>query len=217
MRQYYDQRADEYERIYARDDPVRQSELARVAKTLRDAVVGRRVLEIACGTGYWTAVIAEAAEHVLAIDTSTRMLAAARRKRLRADRVEFRVADAYALDGVPGTFDAAVAIFWLSHVSKARLKRFLAQFHARLAPGATVFLADNMLLPDIGGELISPAGSADTYKLRTLDDGSKHEILKNYYTRKELRELLRPWAIGLRIHIGTCFWWLTYTTVSHLS
>jgi SAM-dependent methyltransferase len=214
VREYYDRRAGEYEEIYRRDDPVRQGELGAIGDALREAVAGRRVLEVACGTGYWTPGIAEVAQRVLGIDTSADVLAIARRKPLPADKVEFRLAEAYALRELPGRFDAAVAIFWLSHVPKARVGEFLEGFHTRLETGAVVFMADNVYIPGVGGELVTRADTDDTYKLRTLGDGSRHQILKNYYDERQLRALLRPWATDLRVQVNQCFWWLSYTTLS---
>ncbi|MHC4696354.1 MAG: class I SAM-dependent methyltransferase [Planctomycetota bacterium] len=213
MREYYDRRAREYEQIYRRDDPVRQAEQARIAEALRGALAGRRVLEIACGTGYWTSAIAETAEHVVATDASAEMLAIARAKAMPAGKVEFLRADAYALDAVAGTFGAAVAMCWLSHVPKDHMQAFLAQLHARLTPDAVVFLADNVFVPGMGGEFVSRPGCADTFKRRTLNDGSQHEILKNYYGEDELRALLRPWADNLQVRMGKCFWWVIYRVV----
>ena len=53
---YYAARAAEYENVYAK--PERQSDLARLRETVPAYFVGRRVLEVACGTGYWTRLIA---------------------------------------------------------------------------------------------------------------------------------------------------------------
>jgi SAM-dependent methyltransferase len=212
LREYYDRRASEYERVYARDDPVRQSELDAMGTTLRLVLERRRVLEIACGTGYWTAIAGRVADHVVAVDISPRMLAVARDKRLDPAKVELRIADVYALHEVPGHFDAALAMFWLSHVPKARRDEFLTQFHARLERAAVVFMADNVYMPGVGGELVERPGCADTFKRRQLVNGSSHEIVKNYFDREQLCDLLRPCARRLRIHVGRCFWWLSYET-----
>ncbi len=48
---YYSRRVGEYEQIYQRDDPVRQSEQAAISEALTRVLSGRRVLEVACGTG----------------------------------------------------------------------------------------------------------------------------------------------------------------------
>jgi len=210
LREYYEQRAPEYEAIYQRDDPVRRAEQRAIASAMRASLAGRTVLEIACGTGYWTAVIADVAARVVAIDISPSMLAVARRRGLDSTRVEFRQADVYELDALPGTYEAACANFWLSHLPRQRLGPFLRQLHARLAPHAHVFMADNVFVAGLGGALVTRPGCDDTYKRRTLNDGTTHEIVKNYFTEGELRELLTAHARELNLHFGQCFWWLSY-------
>ena len=115
---YYDHRAREYEEIYHREDPVRRGELADIASAMRMLLSGCRVLEVACGTGYWTEVAAEVAQHVVAVDISADMLAVARSKGLSAEKVEFCQADSYMLGRVPGGFDAGLANFWFSMFRK---------------------------------------------------------------------------------------------------
>jgi SAM-dependent methyltransferase len=210
LRAYYDRRATEYEKVYRRDDPVRQAELGQLAAALRRTTAGRRVLEVPCGTGYWTSIIADEAAHVTAVDASAAMLALAQEKSLPRDKVEFRLGDAYRLEGTPGRFDAGVLNFWLSHVPQAFLQEFLRRFHERLCTGAMVLVADNVYLPDVGGELLSEPGSDDTFKERLLADGSTHRVLKNYYDAAQLRQLLQPHAKQLAIHSGSCYWWSTY-------
>jgi len=208
---YYDRIAPEYERLFYQDDPKRREEKCAIAETICDAFRDRTVLEVACGTGYWTRFAAAGARRVVAIDRSPGMLEIARRKGLPADKVEFRLGDAYDLGTVPGHFDAALANFWLSHVPRARIGAFLEQFHARLAPKSVVVMADNMYVEGVGGELVSRPGDGDTYKLRTLADGSGYEVLKNYYEREDLSLLLAPFASELLISVARFYWWLRYT------
>jgi len=170
----------------------------------------RRVLEIACGTGYWTAIAADVAQHIVAIDDSDDTLAIAREKDLAPDKVEFCRGNAYALDTIVGTFDAGLANFWFSHIPRDRIGEFLSGFHRRLAPDGSVFMADNVYVPGIGGELVRRTGEVDTYKLRKLADGSTFEILKNYYTFGELRDIFEPQTNNLRVHVGECYWWIGY-------
>ena len=49
---YYSRRAPEYEAMWHRDEPVRQAEQAVIASEMGRLLRGRRVLEVACGTGY---------------------------------------------------------------------------------------------------------------------------------------------------------------------
>lgn len=212
MDQYYDQRAKEYEAVYRRDDPIRQKELIEMELAVGEAMRGRRVLEIACGTGYWTERAVKTATHITAVEAAPKTLEIARAKMLPQDKVNFQLGDAYKLDAIGSGFDAGLEMFWFSHVPKARIEEFLWGFHAALEKGSTVFMAENMLQEGIGGELIRKPGIEDTFKRRTLADGSVHEVLKNYYDRSELEALFSPFATDLRIDIGTCFYRVRYTT-----
>jgi SAM-dependent methyltransferase len=208
--EYYSKRASEYEAIYGRQDPIRLSELRAISHAIMENFRGRCVLEVACGTGYWTQLAAKVAERIEAIDESFEMLEIARAKNIPADKVGFAQADAYNLDTVAGTFDAGLSNFWFSHIPKAQVNEFLHGFHKKLLTRATVFMADNVYVPDIGGELIRRTEIEDTFKIRELSTGSKHVVLKNYYDEEELQGIFAPLVIDLEIHVGQCFWWLSY-------
>ena len=141
LERYYAKRAREYEAIYAKAE--RQDELAWLRARLPRLYHGRRVLEVACGTGYWTQFIAMEAQHVVASDINESVLEIARGKPIPQGKVTFLKADAFALDGVPGSCDAAFAGFWWSHVPKAELARFIEGLARKLAPGALVGVLDN--------------------------------------------------------------------------
>lgn len=207
---YYNHRASQYEEIYYRKEPVRQKELKELATAMRNVLAGHYVLEIACGTGFWTKVAAEVAESILAIDISDQMLTIAKAKKMPSKKVKFCSGDAYALDFIKETFDAGLANFWLSHVPKSRVSCFLHGFHKKLKSGAIVFIADNVYIPGVGGELITRPGCGDTFKKRELSDGSQYEVLKNYYDADQLREIFEPLSSELKIRIGNCFWWVSY-------
>ncbi|MGA7732342.1 MAG: class I SAM-dependent methyltransferase [Chloroflexia bacterium] len=212
MQNYYNRRAHEYEAIYATPDPTRRAELAEIEVEIETLVEGKRVLEIACGTGYWTAIAARTALHVTAIDASDEMLDIARAKEYPPGCVTFLHGDAYDLAPVPGVFNAAVANFWFSHIHHARIDDFLVGLQERLQPGSLVFMADNVYIPGVGGELVQPTGSDDTYKLRTLSDGSQHMVLKNYYNEEQLKAIVAPTGTSVQLHMGAAYWWCAYTT-----
>ena len=68
MQAYYAARAREYERIYAK--PERQADLRILEADIPAALAGSNVIEVACGTGYWTQHIARTAGRVLATDVT---------------------------------------------------------------------------------------------------------------------------------------------------
>ena len=109
IKTYYSRRAAEYDQIYQR--PERQPALRALERRVTGALNGRRVLEVACGTGYWTRLLAPAARAVLATDINQEMLRLARDKCHPYSNVEFQLMDGYALQAAPGTFDGALLSF----------------------------------------------------------------------------------------------------------
>ena len=61
--------------------------------------------------------------------------------------VAFQTADAYALDQVPGHFDAAFIGFFWSHILRTDVRRFLDGLRSRLGTGASVIMLDNRYVP----------------------------------------------------------------------
>jgi len=210
VQSYYARRAAEYEKIY--DKPERQADLARLRDELPRLFEGLRVLEVACGTGYWTPLIAARAESVLALDAVEDVLAVARGKSYPRANVRFEQADAYALPAWPEKFSACLAAFWWSHVPLEKLDAFLAGLHARLAPGARVAFLDNRYVEGSSAPLSRRDAAGNTYQSRRLTDGSRHEVLKNHPDARELEAGLRRWATGLQFSDYDYYWVATYCT-----
>jgi demethylmenaquinone methyltransferase/2-methoxy-6-polyprenyl-1,4-benzoquinol methylase len=209
MRGYYAQRAAYYERVYAQ--PERQDELRAIEAALPAVFAGRRVLEIACGTGWWTPHGARDAAFWLATDAQPETLAVARAKPM-PPAVRFATADAYSLAelGVK-RFDAAFAGCWWSHVPLARLRAWLDTLHARLLPGARVLMLDNSFVQTRSTPISRADAEGNTYQLRTLDDGSQHEVLKNFPSAAEAIAALGPRACAPQWTAHTHYWLLSYT------
>ena len=187
MQSYYAARAGEYDAVY--EKPERQADLRGIEQWLPATLRGRRILELACGTGYWTRFLAPVASSIVAIDSAEETLRIARR-RVASPSVSFALGDAYAPPRHDGPFDAAFAGFWFSHVPRRRLSAFLAGLHAVLAPGATVVFLDNRFVPGSSTAVSEPDAQGDTYQTRTLQDGSTHRVLKNFPEEDELRALV---------------------------
>ena len=180
---YYRRRAAEYERIY--DWPERQEDLTVLKKAIPQALRGCHVLEVACGTGYWTERISHTAKRIVATDIAPEPMSLARAKAYRCP-VEFRIGDAYAIDPALGVFDGAFAGFWWSHVPLSRRTAFVESLHSRLAPGARVVMFDNRYVEGAMHPIAERDGAGNTYQRRALDDGSENRVLKNFPSREEL-------------------------------
>jgi demethylmenaquinone methyltransferase/2-methoxy-6-polyprenyl-1,4-benzoquinol methylase len=206
---YYAARAAEYERVYER--PERQRDLARLRAIVAEFARRRRVLEVACGTGYWTAVVARTARSVLATDLTEEVLAVARAKSLPPERVTFRRADAYELTAVPGEVDATLAAFWWSHVPREKLPRFLHGLHERLGSGARVLMLDNRYVEGSSTPIARADAHGNTYQRRALANGSVYEVLKNVPTPAEVRGALEPTgATNVTVAVLPHYWYASY-------
>ena len=205
---YYRRRAREYESIYAK--PERQTDLAFLKKHLPERLAGRRILEVACGTGYWTVLVARTAAQVVATDATEEPMRIAMSKDYGERNVRFELADAYALSPALGSFDAALACFWWSHVPLSRIDDFLASLHARLEPGARVLLMDNTWFEGSSTPISERDAEGNTYQLRPLADGSTNRVLKNFPTESELRAALAPHAREFSYRALEYYWLIEY-------
>jgi SAM-dependent methyltransferase len=208
LRHYYARRASEYERVYAK--PERQTDLASLTMLLRQTLQGHDVLEIACGTGYWTALLAHTARSILATDATPETLAVAQTKDYPPGVVRFDVADAFALDAVDGTFTAGFAGFWWSHVPRERLAAFLNGFHHALAPGALAVFADNRYVEGSNYPIARHDDRGNTYQYRALESGQTFEVLKNFPGEAELRAAVAGRARDVEIILLTYYWCMAY-------
>ncbi len=204
LRHYYAARAREYDRIY--EKPERQADLRQLEALLPDALAGRRVLEVACGTGYWTQFIVRKAAGVVAVDASTETLELAAARHL-ADRVELRVADAYDLTDALGQFDGAFAGFWWSHVPVREQARFLESLGRRLRPGAKVALLDNLYVEGNSTPISHRDEDGNTYQRRRLADGTEYVVLKNFPTERELNESVGKYGHSLE-YLRLEYYWV---------
>ena len=181
---YYARRAGEYEAIYAK--PERQTELAGLRDWIGNQVRGMRVLELACGTGYWTAAAAPHARTIDAFDLRDETLAIARDKALPLS-VQFAVGDAYMpRAGAQGPYDVVMAHFWWSHIPRAALDGFLQGMLA-VEPRAAWLFIDIAYAEGSSTPLTRTDDAGNTYQQRTLSDGSVHEVLKNFPSEDDLR------------------------------
>ncbi len=205
---YYARRVAEYDRIY--DKPERRSDLEALRALFCRQLAGHDVLEIACGTGYWTEPISRTARSVLATDIIDEALERAQAREYPNGRVKFAKADAYTLAQIPADFTAAFVGFWWSHVERQRIPEFISSLHAKLQPDALVVLADNLYVEGSSAPIARKDVYGNTFQRRTLEDGSTHEIIKNFPSESDLRDVLHGVAHDMRYTALHYYWCLTY-------
>ncbi|TAJ32112.1 MAG: class I SAM-dependent methyltransferase [Nitrospirae bacterium] len=122
------------------------TEVPTVRKLLSGLIEGRSVLDLACGTGYYSRLFKQwGAACVVGVDVSETMIAAARDAESKNPLgIEYRVADAADLP-VLGSFDLATATYLLHYADRADTMRGMCRsIAANLKPDG-VLLA---LLPE---------------------------------------------------------------------
>jgi demethylmenaquinone methyltransferase/2-methoxy-6-polyprenyl-1,4-benzoquinol methylase len=208
MVSYYANRAQEYERIYLK--PERQDDLRWLRDFVERTFADTHVFEVACGTGYWTEIVARSAASVVATDINEEVLAVARSKSNDTRKVAFRKEDAYALPILAQRFTGGFSGFWWSHVPKAKIHSFLRGFHRVLSPGARLVFIDNAYVEGSSTPISRADEHGDTYQVRRLDDGSRHEVLKNFPTESELRAAVEGLGSEVRVEFLRYYWILSY-------
>jgi demethylmenaquinone methyltransferase/2-methoxy-6-polyprenyl-1,4-benzoquinol methylase len=178
VKEYYDTRAPEYDEWYLGlgrfdgldrprwDDDVR--ELERTIATLPP----KRTLDVACGTGFLTSQLRG---DVTGLDQSSRMLEIAQG---RSPDATFVQGDAFALAFPDGSFDRVFTGHFYGHLEEDDRLRFLAEAR-RVAPELVV--VDAIARED---------RPAEEWQERSLNDGSRWEVYKRYFTPAQLRNEL---------------------------
>ena len=207
---YYAARAPEYDEWWLRTGrhdrgPEFRSRWIAETNEVRAALAAfgayGRILELACGTGWWTQQLAEGAKEVTAVDASSEMIERCRARvetaGLGAERVRYVVADLW--EWTPERrYDEVFFGFWLSHVPEERFDAFWALVDAALAPGGRVFFVDSAA--STGSSGASGAGEAAETELREVAGGRRFEIVKRYYEPESLLDRLASigWEFELR-------------------
>ena len=184
---YYRARAPEYDRWFLREGRYDRGEEATAAwrrelDEVRAAIAGldlagRRVLELASGTGLWTEVLLALGAQVTVVDAAPEMLDALRAR--VGDAVDVVVADLFTW--VPmGRYDAVVSCFFMSHVPDERFDRFAWLVDAAMDVGGVVFLLDALREPTSTAADHELPGAGDQTMRRRLDDGSEFTIVKRF-------------------------------------
>ena len=208
IKQYYADRAYEYDKTYLR--PERQKDIKKIHKLLKTLLKDHIVLEIACGTGYWTKTIASVSKFITAVDINDEVLQIAKNRGISSNKVIFIQDDVYVLNKIQGNFSAGFAGSWWSHILKSKLKQFIALFHSKLQPNALVVFIDNRHVKASSTPISRIDIHGNSYQIRKLEDGREYEILKNFPTKQEIRETIGNKVKNLKIKFLTYFWMVSY-------
>ena len=172
MKQYYDQRASEYEHNEAfREEPTEDLPgLLHAISVLPPA----SVLDVACGTGFLTQYLGS---EVTGLDQSKAMLEVARR---RMPWAEFVRGDAFRMPFADHSFDRVFASFFYGLLPLEDRGRFLEEARR---------VGEELILVEPTPEW-APNGRVEGWEERGLSDGTRYEIYRRYFTAETFAEEL---------------------------
>ena len=140
-----------------------------------------RVLEVGCGTGAFTRLLAGRASHVTAIDLSGEMIRIARQRSTAYQNIDYSVRDVLEVSLPAGRFDCIVMIATLHHMPTGPA---LVKMKQALRPGGVLIIHD----------LLTPEGALD----RAADFLRLPVSMAKRWQRagrlREKREVRRAWA-----------------------
>lgn len=203
---YYHQRAKEYDKVYL--NPEEQGDLLESAKIFEELFFQKTVLEIACGTGYWTERMAKTASLVWATDINENLIEIAR-NRMTSGNVTFEVADMYKLAPAE-KFEGLFGGFIWSHILLQDLDDFVNKITNLVRPYGVIAFIDSKPVEGTHHDrkrITHTDEKGNTYQTRNLEDGTEHLVLKNFPTEALLRHRLSAVAMEMN-YIDLKHYWI---------
>jgi len=204
-RRYYEAYSVEYVKFY--DDGFR-SEGAffnheyregydKIAELLRNLAKPQElVIDVGCGVGFWSALMAEYGACVVSLDQLSGLLqkCGERSERLKLESKILRIlADGFYLPFRGGTFDGATLNWVLAHIPVKSNKAFLREVGRVLKGNGWLLISDSYWRGQEGGK--------EQVQVRNTSEGM-YEVYKYYYSPEELRSLLEN-MFGNVTHLET--------------
>lgn len=210
--EYYNKRAREYEQIYFRDNKERRKEIDDEVLRLKKLASQKSIIELACGTGYWTAFVSETALEIIATDLSLEMIQVAQKKTYHCP-IQFLQTDLHNPPFAQSSCDLLLLGFWFSHEPCQNYEKLFKTLLSLLKPNGKIWMIDNNQPAE--GDIFQSVGKdkyGNNYKQRFLDDKTEYSILKNYFTAESLREIFEPY-FHIESLIFKKYYWSVVLTV----
>ena len=212
MLRYYDERAPEYEEAYVLGTgtaSIPDPQIFRTEAAVLGGIVGRcthgRLMDLACGTGYWLTYYGSHCSRITLFDQSERMLAEARAKVNQlgiVDRCVFLQGDFFEQEFEKNSYDTVLAGFLLSHLTEVQERALFDAFRTMLDAFGRFVILDSAWSPERAKH-----NTKVERQLRQLNDGTAFEIYKRYCDRDDIARWAREYGASLRIeHFGSAFY-----------
>jgi len=187
---YYQAWAHGYEKfydeflIYSAEEKYREG-YKKVEEILHETVKPNQlVIDVGCGVGKWSTLLAERGAYVIGLDISLTLLQKYKQRvlkrsvRCHASPVQ---ADCFHIPFLDETFDGATLNWIIAHITYARNKEFMHEVGRIVKRNGWLVISDSYWRGQQGGK--------EQVQTR-LVAGKQHEVYKYYYAPEELKKLV---------------------------
>jgi len=129
------------------------------------------VLEIGCGKGHFSRLLAKRSQQVLAIDLSPEMIRSARELSQSFTNIDYELADVMTYDLPPAGFDCIASIATLHHLP---LREVILKMKAALKPGGVLLILDLFAARGLVDAVANPLAMAVSVSMRLIH---QHRLL----------------------------------------
>lgn len=168
----------------------------------------QEALEIGCGTGEFSRLLAARARYVLALDLSPQMIEAARERSSEFANIDFKLADVIEWDFPAEQFDCIATIATLHHLP---LDLMLQKMKSALKPGGVLLILDLFEAQSFTDVLMMAAAMPVNVGLRLIKHRrlrapaavraawAEHEQHDSFPTLSQIRKLCAEVLPGARV------------------
>lgn len=211
MLDYYNERAPEYEEAYTTgtgtasipDPEVFRAEARRLASIVQP-FGSDRLIDLACGTGYWLPFYADRCSQVTLVDQSQRMLGECSKKVDRlglGERCVLVRGDFFEHDLASANYDRALVGFFLSYLTESQESVLFETLRKVLGSSGRFLILDSAWSPER-----ARLNKKVERQERRLNNGTRFEIYKRYSDRSDVFSWANKYDATLRIeYFGTAF------------
>jgi demethylmenaquinone methyltransferase/2-methoxy-6-polyprenyl-1,4-benzoquinol methylase len=211
MFMYYNERAEEYEDIYIQGagpasiaDPQAYKTEVSILENIVKKFCHGKIIDIACGTGFWLPNYAFQCSHITLIDQSSKMISECESKinslgindkctLLKDDFLEYQFGTS--------KFDFALIGFFLSHLNKEQERAFFEKLRTILKPSGNFLIFDSTW----NTERAKTRAKQGKHQ-RKLNDGRTYDIYKRYFDESDIKIMAKEHQLSLTIeHLGKVF------------
>jgi len=204
-RQYYSAFSDQYAKFYDAwlsgeghfSDPEYKMGYDRVSTILTGLVDdGQLIIDIGCGVGTWSILMAKRRANVVGLDHSIEALSTLRRRSKKANadyKTSCIIGDGLHIPFKDGIFNGSTLNWVLAHIPTEKNRKFVEGIRRVLKGNAWLMISDSFWREQEGGK--------EQFQIRKTDKGT-FEVYKYYYTPEELQHRLES-TLGKVEHVET--------------